>query len=1089
MWDFWKQLINGRLSEIIMQTKYFSPSINIQRDINQTLHYIPTRNGEKAFQKITSAFAHGTKSFSIIGAYGTGKSAFILAVEKVLNKKADYFFNPLGESIISFEPEFFVGSYTSFKQVFCDVLKLDSTNDFFPELKSRIVKKAQMKTGLLIVVDEFGKFLEYAAKERPEEELYFIQQLAEFSNSRDLPIIFITTLHQPFEDYALELTKPQKKEWDKVKGRLVEVSFNEPVEQLLFLASERIFQKSIPSLINQEQQLKLFEAIKTADIFPMRDYFAFDFAQKIFPFDILSSSIAIVAFQRYGQNERSLFSFLDSDDYLGFSDFKDGKEFYNVACLFDYLKYNFHSLLNSRFNPDSAHWKAIDESIQRAESIFDEDYKNVSQILKTIGLVSILGRQGQKLNKEFLNYYSSIALGIGNSNALIEKLESKQIIRYRNYSQRYVLFKGTDFDLNLELELAEGQVSKDFSIVHQLKEYFSFPIVTAKRSFFERGTPRYFVYEITEYPIHKIPDGQIDGYINLVFNDLLKTDAISTFSNNVNEAILYGWFRNFDQIKDQLIEIEKIQIVKNKCVDDPIAISELDAYLITSKEELSRVFHTSFYGSDANVSWYFNGRHEQFENSRQMNLKLSEICNEIYFNTPVLKNELMNREKISAAISSAKKSLVELLLNSVEIANLDFDDNRFPPEKTIYLALLRRTGIHQLNENGQWFLGRPHERSFINLWEISMQFMNDCAIAPRKLTDFIDVLKSKPFKLKQGFIDFWVQIFLVANQKYFAFYDLDEFIPALSADTLEVAMKQPQKYRISTFNLDDNRLNVFNRYRYFLNLIEENAPDSDSFIETVKPFLTFYKRLVPYTQQTKKLSKEALRLRESISIATDPEKIFFEDIPRALGFTLNDLSEVQKLEEFSIKIQMATRELSGAFPNLINRIEEVISKTVREERIDFPENKILLQQRFNKLKKEQIDPKLKVLVQRINTPLDDRQSWISSIATTIIGKSLDQFTDDDEMGFQNIFPRRIHELDNLTDISKKDIDEAKEEILKLELTSFVKGVQRNLIRLSKEKALQIDLKKQSIQELLYTNDRQANIALLIKLLQEEIENE
>ena len=232
-----------------------------------------------------------------------------------------------------------------------------------------------------------------------------------------------------------------------------------------------------------------------------------------------------------------------------------------------------------------------------------------------------------------------------------------------------------------------------------------------------------------------------------------------------------------------------------------------------------------------------------------------------------------------------------------------------------------------------------------------------------------------------------------------------------------------------------------------------------------------------------------MRLRESISQAVDPEKIFFEDIPRALGYNLTDFTEDLKLEDFTISLQNATRELSGVFPNLVNRIEEIISKTIRFERIDFPENKLLLQQRFKKLKKEQIDTKLRVLVQRINTPLDDRQSWISSIATAIMGKPLDQFTDDDELGFQTIFPRRIHELDNLTDISEKDIDEAKEEILKLELTSFVKGVQRNMIRLSKEKALQIDEKKKIIQKLLYKNDKQANIALLIKLLQEEIENE
>jgi hypothetical protein len=1071
-----------------MITKYFSPSINILRDQERSLNYIPTRNGEMAFQKITSSFSHGTKSFNIIGAYGSGKSAFILALDRVLNGKADYFFNPLDGVVDSFEVTFIVGGYSSFKQVFCDTFELDSTSEIFRDLNQTFEKKAQSKIGQLIVVDEFGKFLEYASKEGSEEELYFIQQLAEFANSPHLPILFITTLHQAFEDYALNLPKIQKNEWDKVKGRLVEVSFNEPVEQLLFLASERIVQKSFNCFVEEENQKRLFDAVQATDAFPMRDYFSFDFAQKLFPFDILSASIATLAFQKYGQNERSLFSFLESEDYLGINDFKNGNEFYHIAHIYDYLKYNFHSLLNSRFNPDSAHWKALDESIQRAESIFDKDFDDAGSILKIIGLLSIFGRQGQKTTKDFLNLYSKIALGIDNADVIIEKLESKQIIRFRNYSQRYVLFKGTDFDLNLELDLAEGHVSKDFSIVHQLQKHFNFPIVTAKRIFFEKGTPRYFVYEITENPIQKVPEGQVDGYINLIFNNLLSEEKVKELTLNSGEAILYGWFQNAEVIKVQLIEIEKVQIVKSKCIDDLIAIAELDVYLTSATEQLNRLFHASFYGLDSSVIWYFGGKQIYFENARELNLFLSDICAEIYNDTPVLRNELMNREKVSGTISSAKNKLIEQLLSSRNLINLGYDEDRFPPEKTIYLSLLYNTGIHQQKGN-LWQLGKPSDKTYLALWETSERFLRDCAIASRKLTEFIDILKAKPFKLKQGFIDFWVPIFLIAKQKHIAFYELGTFIPEFSTDTLEVAMKQPQKYQISTFNLDITRLNIFNRYRYFLDQIEETAPDSDSFIETIKPFLIFHKRLVPYTQQTKSLTKEALRLREAISLATNPEKVFFEDIPRALGFTLNDFSDDSKLEDFSIVLQNATRELSGAFPNLINRIESVISKTVRDERVDFPENKLLLQQRFKKLKKEHIDAKLRILVQRINTPLDDRQSWISSIATAIIGKPLDQFTDDDEQGFQTIFPRRVHELDNLTDISKKDIDDTKEEVLKLELTSFVKGVQRNLIRLPKEKARQIDLKKQSIQDLLYKNDPQANIALLIKLLQEEIENE
>jgi len=1073
-----------------MQTKYFSPSVNIIRDAHLHLDYIPTQNGEKAFQKITSAFFEkGTKSFNLIGAYGSGKSAFILALEKVLNNKAKYFFNPLNGAIEKFDPIYFVGNYSSFKNTFCETLGLNRDGEIFYELRTIAEEKAKSNTGQLIVVDEFGKFLEYAAKESPEEELYFIQQLAEFANSPELPILFLTTLHQPFEDYALSLNKTQKNEWDKVKGRLTEISFNEPVEQLLFLASERINQKSFPCKIATKKQKQLFDAIEKADVFPMRDYFSFEFGQKLFPFDILSASIATVAFQRYGQNERSLFSLLESDDYLGLNDFNSGDEFYTVARIYDYLKYNFHSLLNSRYNQDSAYWKSIDETLQRAETIFENDFQGAAQIIKTIGLVSTLGRQGQKVTKSFLTDYANISLNIPEAEKIIDVLESKQLIRYRQFSQRYVLFKGTDFDINFQLELAEGKVAKDFSIIHQLQKHFNFPIVPAKRVYFDKGTPRYFIYELSETPIQKLPEGQVDGYINLIFSDVLDFEKCVSRSEKTEDAILYGWVQVVDEIKKLLIEIEKIKIVKANCLDDSIALAELDTYLNETTDKLNDLFLASFYGDNAFIKWFYNGEVHVFKSSRELNTQLSKIIENTYHCAPILCNELMNREKLSGAISSAKKNLIEQLISSSHLENLGFADNLFPPEKTIYQALVKKTGIHQKDRNGIWGLGEPTEKSFTELWKKSETFLENCVNAPRKLSEFIEILKIKPFKIKQGFIEFWVPIFLIAKQKEFAFYELNTFIPSLTTDTLEVAMRQPQKYQISTFKLDENQLSIFNRYRNFLNLIEINAPSSDSFIETIKPFLIFYKRLVPYVQQTKRLSKEAIRLKEAISLASDPERVFFEDIPRALGYTMVDLVQNDKLEEFSITLQSSTRELSAAFSNLVNRIEDIIGKTIQGEKIDFPENKLLLQQRFKNLRQEKIDPKLKVLVQRINTPLDDRQSWISSMATAIMGKPIDQFTDSDETEFETIFPKRIHDLDNLTDISKKDIDENKEEVLKLELTTFVKGVQRNLIRLPKAKIKQIEEKKLNIQKLLNVNDKQTNIALLIKLLQEELENE
>lgn len=1067
-----------------METKYFSPSINIVRDKDQELFYIPTRNGENAFRKIVNAYQQGTKSFNIIGAYGSGKSAFLLAFERMINKKADYFSYSFNSAVNKFDTHFIVGEYNSFKTVFCKSFNINPSEDIF----NKLIQKREDEVGLLLVIDEFGKFLEFAAKENPDEELYFIQQLAEFVNSPQSNTFFITTLHQAFEDYALELSKAQRKEWDKVKGRLIEVAFNEPVEQLLFLASERIQQKNLPCTFSEKDRKILFEAISNADAFPLRDYFSLDFADKLFPFDILSASIITLSFQAYGQNERSLFSFLESQDYLALNDFTDGHTYYNIALAYDYLIYNFHSLLTSRYNPHSVQWRSITEAIERAESTINHGLLDALKLLKTIGLLSIFGRAGQKIDQTFLNSYSKIALGISNPDEIIDLLEQRQIIRYRIYNQRYVLFKGTDLDINTELELAEGVLPKDLSLVKELTDHFNFPIIPAKKIFYAKGTPRYFLFDLTEDVTQKIPEGAIDGFINIVFNQIGDENKLKEISKESNEAILFGFYQASEALSKQLYEIKKIEYVKRKCEDDEIANNELNDQLIAEEEKLNQLFIRSFYGEKAKVHWFYKGDQLIFKSPKELNQKLSEICDLVYNGTPKFLNELINREKLTSTISAAKNKLIKQALEFPTLEMLGFEEERFPPEKSIYLSLLKETGIHS-NINENWNFYYPVEPSFNELWRVSENFLHSCSIAPRKLNELIEILKTKPLKLKYGFIEFWIPLFLIVKKHYFAFYENDEFVPDLTSDTLEVAMKQPQKYRISFFQLDKPKLEIFNRYRFFLNQIQDSEPTKETFIETIKPFLSFYKRLVPYTQQTKNLTDEAIRLKEALTNATKPEKVFFEDIPRALRYGLNDFTKDNRLEDFTISLQNVTRELSSAFANLVNRIEGHINTTIGSQQLTFPENKLELQKRFTKIRKEQLKPKLLVLLQRINSPLDDRQSWLSSIATAIINKTPDKFNDDDEIAFKSLFPQYIADLDNLTEISKTDIDEEREEVLKLEVTSFVKGVQKHLIRMPKSKAESIQKKKVIIRDLLDKNDRQANIALLLRLLQEEIDNE
>ncbi|RMF59833.1 MAG: hypothetical protein D6743_15775, partial [Calditrichaeota bacterium] len=214
----------------------FSPSINIIRDFDGDFNYIPTPNAHRIYRQIVSDFKIGIHSFNIVGSYGTGKSAFLLAFEKTLQGNACYF-EPVNGELNGFKKFQFVnivGDYSSLVETIGHYFGLESSflskELVFGKLEA-FYQEAQRKNALLvIVIDEFGKFLEYAAKNNPEGELYFIQQLAEYVADKN--IILIATLHQGFDSYSKELYRIQRQEWEKVKGRLKEITFNEPVEQL-----------------------------------------------------------------------------------------------------------------------------------------------------------------------------------------------------------------------------------------------------------------------------------------------------------------------------------------------------------------------------------------------------------------------------------------------------------------------------------------------------------------------------------------------------------------------------------------------------------------------------------------------------------------------------------------------------------------------------------------------------------------------------------------------------------------------------------------------------------------------------------------
>ncbi len=1067
-----------------MQTR-FNTSTNIIRDSDRIISYIPTHNAIQIVKQIEYDFQNGVRSFNIIGSYGTGKSSFLWAFQNSLLKTNSHFdIKLLPQTKVDIIP--IIGEHKSISQYFADYFEIKTTKykteNIFSEIFNRYHDLGKKNPLLVIIIDEFGKFLEYAINNSPEKELYFIQQLSEFVNNPDHNIILITSVHQNFDAYSFGLNNIQKQEWVKVKGRFREITFNEPIEQLLFLAAEHLKSGQLESK-NAISVKNAFRIAKASNAFYINDKFATEIAHKLYPLDLLTAHTLTLALQRYGQNERSLFSFLESTDQTGIKHFDTtNNPFYNLSCLYDYLIYNFYSYISSKYNPDFSSWASIKGSLELIERTFDSNISEYSKILKTIGLLNLFSATGSCLDKDFLINYSQICLGVVDAKLIIDNLINKKIILYRNYSKRFIIFEGTDLDITTALIEAGKKVEEISDIVTLLNRYYQLSPVIAKSHSYLTGTPRLFEFRISDYPISEIPYNETDGYINLIFNENISIEDVQKVSQNEKEAIIYGLYNNANSIKNLLFEIEKTRKVIDENQEDRVAIKELNNILAHQQNLLNHFIISNLYTQKSEIVWIYKGKVIAIPSKKDFNRQISKICSKVYHKSPIFRNELINRHKISSSIHTAKKNFYRALVNNWNLPDLGFENDKFPPEKTIYLTLLKENGIDLYSDSPKNNSSISPKSTFKDLWSYSNDFINSCKHSKRKISEFILPLTRQPFKLKQGLIDLWTGTFLFIKRDEYALFGENGYIPHINDENIELILKNPDKYEIKTFDIEGVKLDIFNSYRIFLNQHSKDKIDNNTFVETIKPFLVFYRSLSEYSRNTRRLKKETVAVRDAIANSKDPEKLFFEDFPLALGFSLDNLlSSEDSLQEYTIKLQESIRELRSSFDNLINRFEEFILNEFIGKSLEFEDYKAILQSRFKHLKKHLCLQHQKTFLQRLDSELNDNKTWLGSIAQVVIGKNLDNITDNEEIVLYDKFKTLIHELDVLTDVSKVNVEKESEKLISIELNSFNEGSKKSIVRIPKSKNEELSNLESNLQAILSGNNS-LDVAALTNIL-------
>lgn len=369
--------------------------------------------------------------------------------------------------------------------------------DLLVEATTYIKDSSKKKEGILVILDELGKFLEYAALHPERQDIYLLQKLAEVAErSHKAPLFVVGLLHQGFNAYADRLSQPVQKEWEKIAGRYQELVFNQPLEESARLVAEALDVRTdiLPHKLTQQLRKALQDTVSLGwyGVAASGSQLA-EQSPKLYPLHPTVLPVLVKLFSRFGQNERSLFSFLFSNEPFGLREFAERPfaedQFYRLHNLYDYARSTFgHKLGLQSYR---SHWKYIESVI---ESFPLDDTLGI-HILKTVGVLNLIDAHNLIASSE------AMVLAVGKRTAeakcqVQEKLQSlrkdKRLLYFRGEAGGYCLWPHTSVNLDNSYAAASRAIGLPSQVADLVRTYLETRPLVARRHYIETGNLRHF---------------------------------------------------------------------------------------------------------------------------------------------------------------------------------------------------------------------------------------------------------------------------------------------------------------------------------------------------------------------------------------------------------------------------------------------------------------------------------------------------------------------------------------------------------------------------------------------------------------------
>ena len=753
-------------------------------------------------------------------------------------------------------------------------------------------------SGIFVIYDEFGKYLERGVRHPGEFDLHFLQDFAEACNASGINQLHLTLLtHLPISQYASNLPPSIQKEWAKVEGRFSQFTFNDNATSSYSLLASAIEEegaltKKSKKASREVVNLWLEENRRRESLQSLvQNPEAKEILRKCYPLHPSVVGILPLLSEKTAQNERTMFSFLARDEEFSLQWFlKYSWDATSPKCLSPYDLYLYFQPLIAADTGIGGSCRVYLIAQQILNTLKPEQHIE-KEIIAILAMSTVINNK-RLLRTDELNLVSLLT-GIAGRDSVaagLKELEGTRRILCDKISGEFILFEGASVDLKEEIRKIKQRKLTSQGYVSLLRRNFNTNFVIPKRYNFRVGMTRFCtehlisVEELGRLTSDDIDYSKEDGRVYYVapFSRAEISEAHSILENFDRQGSIFVVPNQPLDIETDLLElhaIEQIYSMKEVLTAGITVKKELDHYRDLSRRVIQKSCEWLRSTSHMDASAFYRGK--VMETKVVHESKLADIVSDVmereFTRTPTLNNEMINKRKVSIPIIQGRMRLMHSIPN---IGKTNWGITTAGPELSILRSLLKNNNIKVDTENSSR-LTLSQKSALKDLFE---DFVLQLRLSDSPVT--IETLLSRwskpPFGVRPGLVSLYLCLFSRMTTSPLSIYLEGTFIPVHDTESFENFLKQPKKYSLQMVEMNAEIERYLTRISgiFSKNLRgDTSSKELKTFLNVAKIVSQFYGSIPEFARRASSLSVRQKKLITALDSFKQPEKFFLYTLP------------------------------------------------------------------------------------------------------------------------------------------------------------------------------------------------------------------